>query len=310
MNRKWTTWCSLKSVLLVIWSSVVLIGCASVEQAAPVVAAPDKTQTKEMISNQLDQAQLLLASEQYNEAYTLFRGILVTDPENSVAILGIAEIQLTVGNYDHARSGFELVSASTEHRPQGLQGMGIALLADEKYDMAGEVLQQAVREDSTLWRAWTALGQIYDSRRDWKNARRSHDAAVAANNRSMIVHNNRGISLLLQGLYSDAASAFTHALTISPDMKNSEIARANLRLALAWQGQYMEALSGLRDYETPVALNNIGYIAMLRGDYEKAEAYLTRAVDKNPRFYHIASQNLKRLENQRAPRLEKRSASN
>ena len=64
MNRKWTTWRSLKSVLLVIWSSVVLIGCASVEQAAPVVAAPDKTQTKEMISNQLDQAQLLLSSEQ------------------------------------------------------------------------------------------------------------------------------------------------------------------------------------------------------------------------------------------------------
>ena len=116
MNRKWTTWRSLKSVLLVIWSSVVLIGCASVEQAAPVVAAPDKTQTKEMISNQLDQAQLLLASEQYNEAYTLFRGILVTEPENFVAMLGIAEIQLTVGNYDRARIGFELVSASTEHR--------------------------------------------------------------------------------------------------------------------------------------------------------------------------------------------------
>ena len=310
MNRKWTTRRSLKSVLLVIWSSVVLIGCASFEQAAPVVAAPEKTQTKEMISNQLDHAQLLLASNQFKEAYALFQEILVTDPENSAAMLGIAEIQLVVGNYDHARTGFERVSASTEHRPQGLQGMGIALLADEKYDMAGEVLQQAVQEDSTLWRAWTALGQIYDFRRDWKNARQSHDAAVAANNRSMIVHNNRGISLLVQGLYSDAAAAFTHALTISPDRKNSEIARANLRIALAWQGQYMEALSGLRDYETPVALNNIGYIALLRGDYEEAEAYLTRAVDKNPRFYHVASQNQKRLENQRAQRSEKRSASN
>jgi Flp pilus assembly protein TadD len=232
------------------------------------------------------------------------------DPENSAAMLGIAEIQLVVGNYDHARNGFKLVAASTEHRPQGLQGTGIALLADAKYDMAGEVLQQAVTEDSTLWRAWTALGQIYDFRRDWENARRSHDAAVEANNRSMIVHNNRGISLLLQGLYSDAASAFTHALTISPDMKNSGIARANLRIALAWQGQYMEALSGLRDYETPVALNNIGYIAMLRGDYEEAEAYLTRAVDNNPRFYDIASQNLKRLENLRAPPTEQTSASN
>ena len=310
MNKKWTAWRSVKPVLLVIWSSVVLIGCASFEQTAPVVVAPDKTPSKEIISNQLDQAQLLLASEQYEQAYTLFREILVADPENSAAILGIAEIQLVVGNFDHARSGFKLVSASTEHRPQGLQGMGIALLADEKYDMAAEVLQQAVREDPTLWRAWTALGQIFDFRRDWENARRSHDAAVAANDRSMIVHNNRGISFLLQGLYSDAASAFTHALTISPDMKNSEIARANLRIALAWQGQYMEALSGLRNNEIPVALNNIGYIAMLRGDYEEAEAYLTRAVDKNPRFYHIAAQNLKRLKNQRELRSEKRSASN
>ena len=43
-------------------------------------------------------------------------------------------------------------------------------------------------------------------------------------------------------------------------------------------------------------LNNIGYVAMLRGDYESADVFLHRAIDESPVFYDTAEQNLERLQ--------------
>ena len=66
-------------------------------------------------------------------------------------------------------------------------------------------------------------------------------------------------------------------------------------MALAWQGKYVEALTGIRKDEMPVMLNNVGYIAMKRGDYEFAEAYLSQAMQMSPSYYAKAAENLEYL---------------
>ena len=53
-----------------------------------------------------------------------------------------------------------------------------------------------------------------------------------------MILNNQGMSLLLQHRYAEAAAAFEQAIAHDPTM---ETARANLRIALAWQGRYDEA---------------------------------------------------------------------
>jgi Flp pilus assembly protein TadD len=39
-------------------------------------------------------------------------------------------------------------------------------------------------------------------------------------------------------------------------------------------------------------LNNIGFIAVMRGDYDNAEAYLLRAMEADPRYNETAARNL------------------
>ena len=57
----------------------------------------------------------------------------------------------------------------------------------------------------------------------------------------------------------------------------------------------IDAIAGTERSGLPQVLNNIGYVAMLRGDYESADVFLNRAIDESPVFYDTAEQNLERL---------------
>ena len=112
---------------------------------------------------------------------------------------------------------------------------------------------------------------------------------MTANPKAAAVYNNRGVSRLIRHDYEGAAKDFSQALGINPAM---ETARGNLRVALAWQGRYVEALVGVNAKEAPVVLNNLGYLALKRGDYEGAEAYLAQAMQLSPAYYAKAAENL------------------
>jgi Flp pilus assembly protein TadD len=42
-------------------------------------------------------------------------------------------------------------------------------------------------------------------------------------------------------------------------------------------------------------LNNVGYVALLRGELKRAEAYFLRAIESSPSFYQPAAENLRLL---------------
>ena len=61
------------------------------------------------------------------------------------------------------------------------------------------------------------------------------------------------------------------------------------------QAGRIEALHGLARKSAPKVLNNIGYIAMLRGDLADAEGYLTRSMEASPSFNEAAWENMRQL---------------
>jgi Flp pilus assembly protein TadD len=96
---------------------------------------------------------------------------------------------------------------------------------------------------------------------------------------------------MLQGRLAEASTDFVTALEKRPDLA---AARGNLRLVLALQGDYGRASArGAGADDSAALLNNAGFAALLRGDYEKAMALLDQAGQARGAFYPLASENRK-----------------
>ena len=226
------------------------------------------------------------------DALMHYRLVLEREPANPKARLGVGEIYLSLREAKKAREAFDALTGEPAVRARALQGNGLTLAMDGQADAAEAPLRAAVAEDPALWRAWNALGHIHDRRKEWSEARACYEKALEGAPRSASVHNNLGFSLILAGQPEQAEMHLVKAIEIERDNK---LARSNLRLALAWQGRYQEALAGAQSEELAAALNNVGYVAMLRGDYVAAEAYLTRAMEASPSHYEAAMRNLNHL---------------
>jgi Tfp pilus assembly protein PilF len=235
-----------------------------------------------------------LASKQYQAAFEKFSHALEKEPDNHQASLGLAEAQLGLRQFMEALSAFELAMQSESLQPKALQGRGITLVMMGRDELAEPLLRQAVALDSSLWRAWNAMGRIYALKGETTRALASYDRALMANPRAAAVYNNRGLALVSAKRYGEAEQSFRKALAAEPDLS---VARMNLRLAIAWQGRYDEAIAELKRSNAPRVLNNIGFVAMERGDYSTAKLFFTRAMEISPSYYPTAARNLEQLEN-------------
>lgn len=256
----------------------------------------------------LQRGKKALAAGDHDAAYAAYAKAYKAEPKNSEALFGLAESLLGIGEAGKASAAFAKVAEIPEMKITGLQGRGLALAMSGRNRAAETFLRAATEADPTLWRAWNAIGKINDANGLWDEANASYDRALKANPKAAVVYNNRGVSRLIRHDYEGAAKDFSQALGIDPGMETS---RGNLRVALAWQGKYVEALVGVTAKEAPAVLNNVGYIAMKRGDYEGAEAYLAQAMQLSPAYYAKAAENLAYLRQIRkieelAPRKKKK----
>lgn len=234
-----------------------------------------------------------LASGQYQAALDKFSAAVRKEPENDQARLGLAEAKLGLRQLVEALSGFESLMESETLRARALQGRGITLVLMGQDELAQPLLRQAVAQDPTLWRAWNIIGRGYALKGKTAQALASYDRALIAQPQAAPVHNNRGLALISARRYGEAEESFRRALAAEPGLA---VARMNLRLAVAWQGRYDEAVAELKRGDAPRVLNNIGFVAMERGDYVTAKLFFTKAMEISPTYYPTAARNLQQLE--------------
>ena len=239
-------------------------------------------------------AERALQQGRYDDAKELLDRVLYAEPGNERARLNLAEVYLAKGRPNEAEPLFGSLVESPEFGARAQQGFGIVLLLTGRPDEAADALNQSVARDPQLWRAWNGLGAYYDSLEDWPKANAAYSNAIELRPSSALVLNNFGYSLFVQGHLDESIAALTKAVRIDPGF---DVARMNLRLAYARKGQYVHAISGAQDKELGQVLNNVGYIALLRGDYENAESYLLRAMEADASFNQAAWKNLSFLKN-------------
>jgi Flp pilus assembly protein TadD len=233
--------------------------------------------------------ELALDEQRYVDAARLLDAATVngvSDPQLSTLS---GELDIARGRYAAALDDFARGEAAEATRPRALQGRGLALAMMGRSDDAVSALRQAVALDPKAWRAWNALGALYDGRREWGEAEAAYQQAVESSGNDPIVLNNRGYSHLLQRRPEEAVSDFVAALQKKPDLA---AARTNLRLALAMRGDYERALAGVSAQDRAIALNNAGFAAGLRGDYAKAQSLLGEAIQARADYYGRAAENL------------------
>lgn len=240
----------------------------------------------------LAQAEGDLRERKLDTALNGFLSVLNAYPDDPRAHAGVAETHLALGNGELALKAYDAWPAPMAGRADAFQGRGIAHLLLGEEAAARADLTKAVEADPSLWRAWNALGLINDRIRNWAQADQCYQKAAQANPGAAEILNNRGYSLVQRGDYAAAVPLLNQALRLDPTL---EAARNNLTLASALQGRYEGALTAIPADVLPVALNNVGYAALLRGDYASAEVYLTRAIQSSPRHFEKANENLRWL---------------
>lgn len=301
--------------------SIAMIAISACQTTAGVDAARKAKETQLerraliLSPNFLMAAGSALSERRLEEAKMRFGQIVAANPNHAKAKLGIAEVFLASGESSKAAALFRDLTAISSIRAEALQGEGLALIRLNKIESAAEKLESAVTDNDKhwkawkglglnnslrrawngsgktdkLWRAWNGLGQIYDRRGQFKKAESSYTRALVLTDRKALVRNNLGYSYILHGRYKDAEKQFMMALDLDSTLS---VAMENLRLALAWQGRYLDAMAGVAHADRARMMNNIGYIAMLRGEYQRAEAYFSRAMAVSASFYGVASRNL------------------
>jgi Tfp pilus assembly protein PilF len=241
-----------------------------------------------------------IAPEALQRAVTSLRAVLRAEPSNDDAQVNLGEVYLRLNQPSEAMSQFTAALTSSAHAAVAKQGVGLAFLKLGDANSARKYLSEAVALDPTLWRAQLGLGQIADHARDWTAAEAAYQAALALKPRAA-AHNNLGLSYARQRRYDEAIAQFQASLALKQDAT----VRTNLRFAHAMKGDYLSALAGVAKENLPDALNNVGYAAMLRGDYDAAEAYLTRAIEASAAHHRIAADNLQLLKDLRSMKLAK-----
>jgi Flp pilus assembly protein TadD len=271
--------------------SAVLIagGCAGTAPLPEETASPVRAEPPQAL---LEQAEADVAARRFKMAEQRLARLDQATAEQPRAQYAIAEVLLGLGQPKDALQKFDALQKDAVFGGRAQQGMGLSLLAMEDAAAAEAPLQRAVSSDPNLWRAWTALGRIHDQQGRWSEADEAYAKALKASPSAAMVVNNMGMSKVLQHRYDEAAALFQKALAEDPGL---DTARSNLRIALAWQGRYEEALLGAEDAERSDALNNVGYIAMLRGDYRESQKYLAQAIAGSPTYHVAAVRNLDML---------------
>lgn len=293
-----------------ILSTSLLAGCVSMPsgQKSADTSIVQKVIQPERLKREVEQAtasgNMALNARQYVDAETLFRKALELESGNLSARLGMGEVYLATNRSNDAVAIFSGLVPDENLADKALQGSGLAYLTLRDLEQAKIQLIKAVELNEKLWRAWNGLGIIYDAQQDFENAEKAYQAALSINEKDGVIYNNYGMFYMAQEKFKKAENQFVAALKYSPDL---EIAENNLRFSLAWQGKYLDALSGLKEKDWSQALNNVGFIAFKRSDLVQAEAYLIRAIEMSPSFYVAAHRNLKALHEQ-YPKLKDRAA--
>lgn len=217
-------------------------------------------------------------------------------PNNTSVLLRLGRLHRDRQELELAEQALRLV---LELEPNGAEArvvLGLVKLDQRDRSSAEQLLEEALQLDPDRWDAHDGLGVLADLRGDHGAAVVHYEAALKINSAPMVL-NNLGYSYYLAGDLERARSLFQQALSADPSFQRAQY---NLALITAKLGRYQEAIAMFGKLMKPdAAYNNLGYLCMMEGKYDKAEEFFRKAIEISPTYNVTANDNLKALQRMR-----------
>ena len=276
-------------IIMVVLSILLLGGCAG--NMIKTDESVDQVDDIEMLEQKAAQ---LYRSGDKDEALIEYVNIINIDPRNENAYMKIGRIHESLKSYQLAEMAYKSVLEINPENVAAREGLGISMLKQGNHNEAEVILADLVTYYPDRWRSHNGLGVIYDIKKMHSKAISHFKKADELNPNNAEIANNIGYAYYLNGDWEQAKQYFLIAIQLD---NSFERAWSNMGLLYARRQEYKQSVSAFEHVmEKHEAWNQVGYLAMISGDYEASELQLKKAILIAPFYYEDAHKNLTRLE--------------
>lgn len=246
-------------------------------------------------SNVIDAAQindLLLTAGDPNESVAYFEAALAQEPQRADFRRGLAKSLSRAKRYPEAGRIYQEMIALGQEKPADKLDYAMVAAHLQKWD---EVQRQlgSIPQGLNTPRRFMVEALLEDHRQNWPAADAAYARAESLTTNPAAVLNNWGVSLMSRGDLARAEVTFERALTYNSRLFN---AKNNLAISRGLQGNFQLPVVPMTEKEKAIILNNLGLIALRRGEENIAKGLFAAAVEVHPQHYGAAADRLAALE--------------
>ncbi|OEU75278.1 MAG: hypothetical protein BA874_05245 [Desulfuromonadales bacterium C00003068] len=235
----------------------------------------------------------VLAKGNEGLARIYFAMAIKKSPDSAAALTGAGNSFFRNGAFKPATQAYERALEKVSDYSPAIFALARVHRVQGNYSEAIEILSAALVIDEQNVEVLTELAMNYDNTGHAEMAEPLYRQVITLQPTTASCYNNLGFNLMLQGEYSESISMLSRSLRIEPD---NVYAQNNLAIAYALSGNEERAIQLFTSAaDKAIAYNNIGYLLMETGEWNRAEHAFTSALELNPRFYVRAQNNLDQL---------------
>ena len=235
---------------------------------------------------------LLLAAGDPGESVTYFEAALAEEPSRADFRRGLAVSLSRAKRYPEAARVFQELVTLNQDIPEDRINYAFVAARLQRWDDVRAVVNDLPPGVETS-RRYLVVGMLADHDQNWAMADQSYARAETLATNPANVINNWGVSKMSRKDLPGAAATFERALSFDSRLFS---AKNNLAISRGLQGNFELPIVPMTEREKAIILNNLGLIAMRKGETGIARGLFAAAVDAHPQHYAAAADRLAALE--------------
>lgn len=235
---------------------------------------------------------LLLAAGDPEESVAYFQKSLAAEPNRADFRRGLAISYARAKRYPEAARVYQEMTALGQDEPADRIEYAFVVARLERWDEVRSILNSLPSGVETS-RRYMAEAMLADHEQNWTQADQAYARAEALSANPAKVINNWGVSMMSRNDLPKASATFERALSFNSRLFS---AKNNLAISRGLQNNFELPIVPMTEKEKAIILNNLGLIAVRKGEMDIAKGLFAAAVASHPQHYTAAADRLAALE--------------